>query len=316
MSRSTQAHSTRSPGDAVTSHWFEALPARWKPWAQLMRLDRPIGAWLLFWPCVMGLVLGAFADERNFTDWRDLYYVALFGLGAVLMRGAGCAFNDIMDRDYDGRVARTAGRPIPSGRISVKQAWGLVVALCLCGLLILLQLNWFAVALGAASLLLVAAYPFMKRVTYWPQLWLGLTFNWGVLLGFAAQTGRLDWPVMMLYAGLVCWTLGYDTIYAHQDKEDDALIGVKSTALLLGGQSRKWILRFYAASFALISAAGFAEHAGLPFGFVLLLAGRHMLWQVRQLKIDDADNCLMLFRANRLTGGLIALAFIVAAWFE
>ena len=309
MTRMTQA-----PADAVASHWFEALPPGIKPWAQLMRLDRPIGTWLLFWPCVMGLVLGAIADERNFTDWRDLYYVALFGLGAVIMRGAGCAFNDIMDRDYDAQVARTAGRPIPSGRISVKEAWGLVIALCLWGLLILQQFNWFAVALGAASLLLVAAYPFMKRVTFWPQAWLGLTFNWGALLAFAAETGRLDWPVVMLYAGLLCWTLGYDTIYAHQDKEDDALIGVKSTALLLGGQSRKWILRFYAISFTLILAAGFAEHAGWPFGFVLLAAGGHMLWQVRRLKIDDAQNCLMLFRANRTTGGLMALAFAAAAW--
>jgi 4-hydroxybenzoate polyprenyltransferase len=291
-----------------------ALPERWKPWIQLMRLDRPIGTWLLFWPCVMGLVLGAMADERNFTDWRDIYYVALFGVGALVMRAAGCAFNDIMDKDFDAQVARTAGRPIPSGRVSVKQAWALTLFLSLIGLLILLQFNWFAVVLGAASLLLVAAYPFMKRVTFWPQAWLGLTFNWGALLGFAAQTGRLDWPVVMLYAGLLFWTLGYDTIYAHQDKEDDALIGVKSTALLLGGNSRKWILRFYAVSFTLVLASGFAEHAGWPFGFVLLLAGGHMLWQVRRLKIDDSANCLMLFRANRLTGGLMALAFLAAAW--
>jgi 4-hydroxybenzoate polyprenyltransferase len=314
MTRMTQAPAG-APLDTQASHWFEALPPKVKPWAQLMRLDRPIGTWLLFWPCVMGLVLGAMADERNFTDWRDLYYVALFGLGAVIMRGAGCAFNDIMDRDYDAQVARTAGRPIPSGRISVKEAWGLVIALCLWGLLILLQFNWFAVALGGASLLLVAAYPFMKRVTFWPQAWLGLTFNWGALLAFAAETGRLDWPVMLLYAGLLFWTLGYDTIYAHQDKEDDALIGVKSTALLLGGQSRKWILRFYAISFTLILAAGFAEHAGWPFGFVLLAAGGHMLWQVRSLKIDDAANCLTLFRANRITGGLITLALLASAWF-
>ena len=309
MTRSAQA-----PADAVAAPWVAAMPERWKPWIQLVRLDRPIGTWLLFWPCVMGLVLGAMADERNFTDWHDLYYVALFAVGAVVMRGAGCAFNDIMDKDFDAQVARTAGRPIPSGRVSVKQAWALTIALSLIGLLILLQFNWFAVVLGAASLLLVAAYPFMKRVTFWPQAWLGLTFNWGALLGFAAQTGRLDWPVLMLYAGLLCWTLGYDTIYAHQDKEDDALIGVKSTALLLGGQSRKWILRFYAVSFTLVLASGFAEHAGWPFGFVLLLAGGHMLGQVRKLKIDDSANCLMLFRANRLTGGLMALAFLAAAW--
>ena len=310
MTRSAQV-----PADAVAAHWVTALPPRWMPWVQLMRLDRPIGTWLLFWPCVMGLILGAMADERNFTDWRDIYYVLLFGIGAVVMRGAGCAFNDIMDRDFDAQVARTAGRPIPSGRVSVKQAWGLVAVLCLIGLGILIQFNWFAVALGAASLLLVAAYPFMKRVTFWPQAWLGLTFNWGALLGFAAQTGRLDWPVLILYAGLLCWTLGYDTIYAHQDKEDDALIGVKSTALLLGADSRKWILRFYTVSFTLILAAGFAEHAGWPFAFVLLAAGGHMLGQVRSLKIDDSANCLMLFRANRVTGGLVAFAFLAAAWF-
>ena len=310
MTRSAQA-----PADAVAAHWVTALPPRWMPWVQLMRLDRPIGTWLLFWPCVMGLILGAMADERNFTDWRDIYYVLLFGIGAVVMRGAGCAFNDIMDRDFDSQVARTAGRPIPSGRVSVKQAWGLVAVLCLIGLGILIQFNWFAVALGAASLLLVAAYPFMKRVTFWPQAWLGLTFNWGALLGFAAQTGRLDWPVLILYSGLLCWTLGYDTIYAHQDKEDDALIGVKSTALLLGADSRKWILRFYTVSFTLILAAGFAEHAGWPFAFVLLAAGGHMLGQVRSLKIDDSANCLMLFRANRVTGGLVAFAFLAAAWF-
>ena len=310
MTRSAQA-----PADAIAAPWVAALPPRWLPYAQLMRLDRPIGTWLLFWPCVMGLVLGAMAEERNFTDWRDVYYVLLFAIGAVVMRGAGCAFNDIMDRDFDARVARTAGRPIASGRVSLRHAWIFTIALCLIGLLILLQFNWFAVALGAASLLLVGAYPFMKRVTYWPQAWLGFTFNWGALLGFAAESGHLDWPVMLLYAGLVCWTLGYDTIYAHQDKEDDALIGVKSTALLWGADSRKWILRFYTVSFALILAAGFAEHAGWPFAFVLLVAGWHMLKQVRTLKIDDSVHCLMLFRANRITGGLMAAAFVAAAFF-
>jgi 4-hydroxybenzoate polyprenyltransferase len=315
MTQVTQAPSAQSPADAVHAPWLAAMPPRLAPYIQLMRLDRPIGTWLLFWPCVMGLILGAMADERNFTDWHDIYYVLLFGIGAVVMRGAGCAFNDIMDRDIDAAVARTAARPIPSGRIRVREAWGLVLTLSVIGFLILLQFNWFAVILGACSLILVAAYPFMKRVTFWPQAWLGLTFNWGALLGFAVQTGRLDWPVMMLYAGLLCWTLGYDTIYAHQDKEDDALIGVKSTALLLGANTRKWILRFYAVSFTLILTAGFAEHAGWPFGFVLLLAGGNMLWQVRRLKIDDSANCLMLFRANRATGALIACAFLAAAWF-
>ena len=307
--------SSQAPADAVPSNWVEAAPRRLRPWLQLMRLDRPIGSWLLFWPCVCGLALGAMADERAFADWRDLYYVALFGLGTVVMRGAGCAFNDIVDRKIDAQVARTRGRPIPSGVVGVIAALIFTVMLTLVGLGILLQFNRFAVGLGAASLLLVAAYPFMKRITWWPQAWLGLTFNWGALLGFAAQTGRIDLPDLLLYAGLFFWTLGYDTIYAHQDKEDDALIGVKSTARLLMQDSGKWILRFYAACFTLVLAAGFAEHAGWPFAFVMLSAGTHLLWQVRQLRINDAANCLMLFRSNSVAGGLIALSFTAAAWF-
>jgi 4-hydroxybenzoate polyprenyltransferase len=280
-----------------------------------MRLDRPVGTWLLLWPCIFGLLLGAAAEERRFLEWRDYYYVILFAVGALVMRGAGCAFNDIIDRDIDAQVARTRGRPIPSGAITPKQALMLLAGLCLIGLVILLQFNWFAVALGAASLLLVAAYPFMKRITWWPQAWLGLTFNWGALLGFAAQTGRLDLGVAMLYAGLIFWTLGYDTIYAHQDKDDDELIGVKSTARLFGADSRKWILRFYAIAVTLILAAGFTEHAGWPFAFVMLAAGAHMLWQVRQLNINNPENCLAVFRSNRDTGALIALAFLLASVF-
>ena len=306
--------SSQAPADAVPMNWVETAPRFLRPYLQLMRLDRPIGSWLLFWPCVCGLVLGAIADERAFIEWRDFYYVALFGLGTVIMRGAGCAFNDIVDRKFDAQVARTRGRPIPSGAVSVPAAIVFMILLALAGLGILLQFNRFAGELGFASLLLVAAYPFMKRITWWPQAWLGLTFNWGALLGFAAQTGRIDVPDLILYAGLFFWTLGYDTIYAHQDKEDDALIGVKSTARLLGEDSGKWILRFYAVCFTLVLAAGFAEHAGWPFGFVMLAAGWHLLRQVRQLKIDDSTNCLILFRSNSLTGGLIALSFAIATW--
>ncbi len=309
------AASQAKPADAVRHNWVEHAPAALQPYLQLMRLDRPIGTWLLYWPCVFGLLLGAAADERRFLDWRDFYYVILFGVGAVVMRGAGCTFNDIVDRDIDAAVARTRGRPIPSGAVSVKQAAALLVLLCLAGLGILLQLNGFAVGLGAASLLLVAAYPFMKRITWWPQAWLGLTFNWGALLGFAAQTGRLDLADGFLYAGLIFWTLGYDTIYAHQDKDDDALIGVKSTARLFGDNSRAWILRFYLIAFTLILTAGFTEHAGWPFAFVMLAAGWQMLGQVRKLDVNDPGNCLALFRANRETGLLIALAFACASWF-
>ena len=316
QARSSQTGSSQAVADAAPIGWFAAMPSWLKPWLQLMRLDRPIGGWLLFWPCIFGLVLGATADERGFADWRDFYYVILFGLGTVVMRGAGCTFNDIIDRDIDAKVARTRARPIPSGAVSVKQAAFFTACLCLAGLVILLQFNWFAVWLGAASLLLVAAYPFMKRITWWPQAWLGLTFNWGALLGFAAQTGRLDAADGLLYAGLFFWTLGYDTIYAHQDKEDDALIGVKSTARLFGDNSHTWILRFYALAFTLILAAGFTDHAGWLFGFVMLAAGAHLLWQVKRLDIDDPANCLRLFRANRETGALIAAAFAAAAWFR
>jgi len=306
--------SSQAPADAVPRNWVETAPRAFRPYLQLMRMDRPIGSWLLFWPCVCGLGLGAMAEERAFTDWRDLYYVILFGIGTVVMRGAGCTFNDIVDRKIDAQVARTRGRPIPSGAVSVTAAMIFMMLLALLGLVILLQFNRFAVILGAASLLLVAAYPFMKRITWWPQAWLGLTFNWGALLGFAAQTGHIDLPDLFLYAGLFFWTLGYDTIYAHQDKEDDALIGVKSTARLLSENSGKWILRFYAICFTLVLAAGFAEHAGWPFAFIMAAAGVHMIWQVRKLKIDDAANCLTLFRANSVTGGLMALSFAAATW--
>lgn len=302
------------PADAVAAALVDRAPPRVQPYLRLMRLDRPIGTWLLYWPCVFGLVLGACADSRPFGTWRDIFYVVLLGIGAIVMRGAGCTYNDIVDRDFDAQVARTRGRPIPSGAVSVRHAWLFAGGLCLVGLVVLLMLNWTAIILGVASLLLVAGYPFMKRITWWPQAWLGLTFNWGAVLGFAAQTGSIDIADGMLYAGLFFWTLGYDTIYAHQDKDDDALIGVKSTARLLGERSRSWILGFYAISFTLILAAGFAEHEGAFFWLLMLAAGGHMLWQAHSLKIDDSAHCLKLFRANRETGALIALAMIVSTW--
>ena len=302
------------PADAVAQDWVGRVPARIQPYLRLMRLDRPIGTWLLFWPCALGLLLGATEGDRPFSGWRDLWLIVLLGIGSIVMRGAGCTYNDIVDRGIDAQVARTRGRPIPSGAVSVRNAWLFLAAQCLVGLLVLAQLNLFAIELGAASLLLVAAYPFMKRITWWPQAWLGLTFNWGALLGFAAQTGSVDAADAMLYAGLFFWTLGYDTIYAHQDKDDDALIGVKSTALLLGDASANWILGFYAAAFTLVLAAGFTEHAGWPFGFLMLAAGGHMLWQVHTLDIADPTRYLRLFRANRDTGALMALAFLLAGW--
>jgi len=300
------------PADAVLGDWVDRVPPRVQPYLRLMRLDRPIGTWLLYWPCVFGLMLGATAADRPFTSLRDWWLIVLFGIGSIVMRGAGCTFNDIVDRDIDAKVARTRGRPIPSGAVSVQHAWLFLAGQCAVGLLILLQLNWLSIALGVASLLLVAGYPFMKRITWWPQAWLGLTFNWGALLGFAAQTGRIDLADVMLYAGLFFWTLGYDTIYAHQDKEDDALIGVKSTALLLGDRSKEWILGFYAVAFTLVLASGFTDHAGWPFAFVMLAAGGHFLWQVRSLNIADSEKCLKLFRSNRDAGALIAVAFLAA----
>jgi 4-hydroxybenzoate polyprenyltransferase len=315
MSATKQYASSQATVDAVTASWVEHAAPKLQPWLRLARLDRPIGTWLLFWPCVFGLLLGAAADERRFLHWQDVGYVVLFAIGALVMRGAGCTFNDIIDRDIDAQVARTRARPIPSGAVSVRGAVIFLIAQCLIGLAVLLQFNWFAVGLGAASLLLVAAYPFMKRITWWPQAWLGLTFNWGALLGFAAQTGRLDLADAVLYAGLIFWTLGYDTIYALQDKADDELIGVKSTARLFGPAARAWVLRFYAIAFTLILAAGFTEHTGWPFAFAMLLAGGHLLWQVKRLNIEDPANCLTVFRSNREAGALVALAFLLASWF-
>lgn len=302
------------PADAIAHDWADRAPPRVQPYLRLMRLDRPIGTWLLYWPCVLGLSLGAMAGDRPFSTMRDWWLIVLFGIGSIVMRGAGCTYNDIIDRDIDAQVARTRTRPIPSGAVTVKQAWLFLFAQCVLGLLILLQLNLTSIVLGAASLLLIAAYPFMKRITWWPQAWLGLTFNWGALLGFAAIADNIDIADIMLCAGLFFWTLGYDTIYAHQDKDDDALIGVKSTALLLGKNSRDWILGFYAASFTLIVAAGFAEHAGWTFVLLMLAAGAHMLWQVCRLDIDNPDNCLKLFRANRDTGAVMAAAFLISTF--
>jgi len=302
------------PADAVAAALVDRAPPAVQPYLLLMRLDRPIGTWLLYWPCVFGLILGAAADSRPFGAWGDWLLVALFGIGAIVMRGAGCVYNDIVDRDFDGLVARTKGRPIPSGQVSVRQAWLFCIGLCFVGLLVLLCLNRLAIGLGVASLALVAAYPFMKRITWWPQAWLGLTFNWGAVLAYAAVTETVDIGDLYLYAGLFCWTLGYDTIYAHQDKDDDALIGVKSTARLFGEKTRQWILGFYAAAFTLVLAAGFTLHTGWPFVFLMLGAGAHFLWQVRTLNIDDPAVCLKLFRANRETGALIAAAMAISTW--
>ena len=227
------------------------------------------------------------------------------------MRGAGCTLNDIADRDFDGRVARTANRPIPSGDVSVRQAFAFLILLCLIGLLILLQFNAFAVGVGAASLVLVAVYPFTKRVTHWPQAVLGLTFNWGALLGWAAVRGDIGLPALALYGAGIFWTLGYDTIYAHQDKEDDALLAVKSTALLLGGATRPWLFGFYAMTATLMGVTGYIADLAWPFFVFLLLAAAHLWWQTGTVNITDPKDCLAKFKSNREFGILIFIGIVV-----
>ncbi len=279
-------------------------PRGLRPYLRLARLDRPIGTWLLLWPCWWSLALAA---ER----WPDPVLLVLFGLGAVLMRGAGCCWNDIADRDIDGKVARTAGRPIPSGELSVKQAVAFMVLLALAAFAILLSFNAFAILVGIASLGVVAIYPFMKRVTWWPQLFLGFAFNWGALLGWAAVRGSLDWAPVLLYAGGVLWTLGYDTIYAHQDKDDDALIGVKSSALRLAGKTRPALWLFYAGATALFAAAGAAADVHEAFYAGLALAACQLAWQAWRVELGDPADCLDKFRSNTVFGWLMLAAILL-----
>jgi 4-hydroxybenzoate polyprenyltransferase len=300
----------RRPGDVVATSWVDSAPRFIRPYLRLMRLDRPIGAWLLFWPCVFGLALGATVTGQPYPP---PLYVALCGVGAVVMRGAGCTYNDIIDRDFDAQVERTRGRPIPSGAVSVPAAWAFAIALGLIGLCILVLFNPFAVLLGTASLFLIAAYPFMKRIMWWPQAWLGLTFNWGVLFGYAAMTGTLSAAALLFYAGCFFWTIGYDIIYAHQDKEDDILIGVRSAAIRLGRRSKPWLYVFYSLAFVLMIAGGLAAGLRIVFAVSMLVAGAHLLWQLRTLDIDRPLLCLALFKSNRDTGALIAAALILGS---
>jgi 4-hydroxybenzoate polyprenyltransferase len=294
--------------DAASANWVDRLAPVWlRPWLKLGRFDRPTGIWLLMLPGWQGLALAEATDGY----WPDWVLMVKFMAGAALMRAAGCAYNDIVDKDIDAKVARTAGRPIPAGQISVRQAWAFVVGCSLAALLILVTLGPLAIALGVASLALVAAYPFMKRITWWPQAWLGLTFNWGALLGYAAAVGRLDASAVMLYASGFCWTLGYDTIYAIQDLEDDALAGVKSSARRLGKAAPRAVMGFYAAAVGLAFAAG--SSAGLGILFIAGLAGFAVqLWrQARRVKTDDQRLALDLFRSN-VWAGLILFVAIVA----
>lgn len=281
-------------------------PAALRPYLRLARMDRPIGTWLLLLPCWWSLALAS-------NGHPDLYLMALFAIGSLIMRGAGCTVNDIVDRDFDGKVARTALRPIPAGEVSVKQAVAFLGFLLLMGLAVLLQFNTFTILLGISSLLLVALYPFMKRITYWPQAVLGLTFNWGALMGWAAVKGELSLAPGLLYAAGFFWTLGYDTIYAHQDKDDDEMIGVKSTALKLGTATPKWLALFYSLTVVCLLGAGYMIQAGAIFYGITALGAAHLVWQIKRLDIDDATNCLALFKANRHFGLIVLLAILLAS---
>ncbi len=303
--------------DAAKSNWVDRLaPGPLRPWLRLGRFDRPIGIWLLFLPGAMGLAFavahpyfipdpqhpGASVLDPKSIQHFPLYKLALFFVGAALMRAAGCAYNDFVDRDIDAKVERTRGRPIPSGQIRPKQALAFVAACSLISFGILIQLGTLAIWLGVASLALVAAYPFMKRITWWPQAWLGLTFNWGFLMGFATVNNTITLPAAIFYAGLIFWTLGYDTIYALQDIEDDAMIGVKSSARRLGNQVANGVSIFYGLAVVLTGVAG--HLAALPplfFGGLFLVA-LHLFSQVARLRVDDGAQALKLFKANRTTG--------------
>jgi len=288
-----------------TGNWVDTLAPGWlRPYLRLARLDRPIGSWLLLLPCWWSAALAAVAAHARAPS---LAHLVLFFIGAFAMRGAGCTWNDIVDRDLDASVERTRSRPIPSGQVSVIQAALFLVLQALIGFLVLITFNGFAIALGIASLAIVAVYPFMKRITYWPQIVLGLAFSWGALMGWAAAFGNLAAPALLLYAGSISWVIGYDTIYAHQDREDDALIGIKSTALLFGPRTKPMLVLFYAVAVILIGAAGFLAGAGWPFALGLAAFAAHLVWQVMRLDTDDPDNCLAVFKSDR-DAGLILFA--------
>ncbi len=295
--------------DAPPDNWVDRwAPASWRPYAKLARFDRPIGAWLLLFPCWWSQTLAELSLGRPYPNPWDLL---LFLVGSFVMRGAGCAFNDFVDRDIDGKVARTAGRPIPSGQVTPKQALAFTAALCLVGLVVLVQFNLFTIVLGASSLLLVAAYPFFKRFTYWPQVMLGLTFKWGALVGWAAVAGGLALPAVLLYAGSVLWTIGYDTIYAHQDKEDDLMAGLKSTALRFGDATKPWVSGFYTGAVVLWTVAAMLAGGGVIVLVALAVAAAMLAWQVATLDMSDSANCLRRFKSNRDVGWVL-FAGIVA----
>jgi 4-hydroxybenzoate polyprenyltransferase len=278
------------------------------PYLRLARADRPIGFFLLALPCFWSVALAS----RNLDEaYPDPWLLLLFAIGALVMRGAGCTYNDIVDREIDGQVARTMSRPLPSGQVTLRAAIVFMVALSLIGLAVLLSFNSFTIWLGLGVLPIVALYPFVKRVSHWPQAVLGLAFNWGTLMGWPAVLGRLDWPAVVLYAGAVCWTIGYDTIYAHQDRGDDGLLGLKSTALRFGRATKPWLTLLYGIAWLAITAAGIMAGAGTAFLLGMIVAGAQLAWQVVTLDIDDAENCLARFRSNRDFGALVFAAILL-----
>ena len=305
--------------DAPVNNWVDRhAPVGARPYLRLSRVDRPIGTWLLLLPCWWGALLGALTVPER-AGWLTVWIVLGCSIGAVLMRGAGCTWNDLTDRDLDGGVARTRSRPLPSGQVTVRGAVLWMGAQTAIAALILFSFNWQAIGLGVASLVLVAIYPFAKRFTWWPQVFLGLAFNWGALLAWTAQTGTLGLPAVLMYVAGICWTLFYDTIYAHQDREDDALIGIKSTARLFGDRTETWLRGFLIATVLLLSLAMIFALAELANPLVLSVAlagvwamGWHLNWQLAQLDIGDPETCLRLFRSNRDAGLLLALFLAIA----
>jgi 4-hydroxybenzoate polyprenyltransferase len=290
--------------DSERSGLIGAMPVGVRPYASLMRLDRPIGVWLLFWPCAWSVALAGLGSE-------GVELILLFALGAFAMRSAGCVYNDIVDRDLDARVARTRLRPLASGRVSVTAAWTLLAGLCLIGLAVLLQLERTAQLVALGSLLPVAAYPFMKRITWWPQAWLGLVFSWGGLVGWPAVTREIDPAALLLWAGSVCWVVGYDTIYALQDREDDALVGIRSSALRLGSRVKPGVALFYIGALLLWCAAVWRVRPDVLGLAALLPVALHLLWQVTALRPNEGANALAKFRSNRFAGLLMFLACLV-----
>ncbi|KAG0296487.1 Para-hydroxybenzoate--polyprenyltransferase, mitochondrial precursor (PHB:polyprenyltransferase) [Dissophora globulifera] len=285
--------------------WLDRMPKSIQPYLYLTRIDRPIGTWLLFWPCTWGITMASYSAHLPLSS--TLFTIGLFGTGAVIMRGAGCTINDLWDRDIDNKVERTKVRPLASGAITPSQAIAFLGLQLGAGLAVLTQLNVYSILLGASSLSLVATYPAMKRITYWPQAVLGLAFNWGALLGSSAMLGTVNWQVALpLYASGVCWTLVYDTIYAHQDKKDDVKIGVKSTALRFGEKTPQFLTAFSTGMVSLLALSGYMNDQG-PLFYALSVGGvaAHLAWQLKTVDYENTADCWSKFTSNKWAGAIV-----------